>query len=249
MIDALNISKRFDALMGLDSVSFHVRPGECLGVLGPDGSGKSTLLRCLNGRLRPDDGTVTVDGLAVDRPNLRELDRRVGFLDLSEREVPDLSVLQNVLLAQMSCGGPRKKGPSGEGRRLAQEAIEAVDLHALASEKAADLSDGGRQRLRLARLLANRPSVLLVDGPFSQLAEPEARELIDALRRLRLSRRLTMVCSFRYLEVALALSDSILGLRLGEVQYLGPARSMPPEALARIFGTEPAEWATSVSRN
>lgn len=249
MIDVFNISKRFDVLMGLDRVSFQVGAGECLGVLGPDGAGKSTLLRCLTGRLKPDEGTIRIGGRAVDRPNLGEITRQVGFLDLSEREVSGLSVMQNVLLAQMGRSGARKTAATGEDHRLAREALEAVGLRPLALEKAASLDRADRQRLRLARLLTNRPSVLLVDGPFTQLDASEVRELTDVLSGLRQSRRLTIVCSFRCPEIALALSDSILGLRLGEVEYFGPARSLTPDALSRIFGTEPAEWAIPVSRN
>ncbi len=116
------------------------------------------------------------------------------------------------------------------------ESLEAVDLQHLASERVSSLNEGGRQRLRLARLLANQPSVLLVDGPFTQLDAPAALELISVLKQLRQSRDLTLVCTFRNPEYALALSDSILGLRLGTVEYLGPARQITPEVLARIFG-------------
>ncbi len=246
MIDVVGICKRFDALMGLHEVTFHVEPGECLGVLGPDGAGKSTLLRCLNGRLRPEEGMVTIGGVPVDRRNLREIDRQVAFLDLSEREITNLTVMQNVLLGQMGRGGVRKQVASEEDRRLAMDAMEAVDLQPLASERVANLDEGGRQRLRLARLLANQPRVLLVDGPFTQLAPSEALELIDVLKRLRQSRALTIVCSFRNPEYGLDLADTILGLRLGEVEYLGPAGAITPDALARIFGTEPTDWEASV---
>ncbi len=108
MIDVVRISKRFNALMGLDGLTFHVEHGQCLGVLGPDGAGKSTLLRCLNGQLKPEEGTVTIDGLIVDRPNLREIRRKVGFL--RPRRARGLGP-----------DGPAKRPPRPDGSRRRSE--------------------------------------------------------------------------------------------------------------------------------
>lgn len=176
------ISKRYGDSVVLDGISFEITTGNHLALLGPSGCGKSTLIRLIAGLEPPDTGTVHISGQLASAagkvlvpPHRRGLS--VVFQDLGLW--PNLTVLENVTLGLAGSGLPRQ-----ERRERAREALEKCRIEALTDRRPAGLSGGEQQRAAVARALAVRPKLLLLDEPFAGLDLGLKRHLYEEIRRL-----------------------------------------------------------------
>ncbi len=186
LIELNGVTKQYgDGLAALDDLTVAVHPGEAVAVLGPSGSGKSTLLNLVAGLDRPSTGTVTVDGVRVDRlseaASALYRRQRIGIVFQFFNLLDDLTVLDNVLLPAQLAGMPRKRA-----RARADELLSylGIDRHARAFP--GRLSGGERQRVAVARALMNRPPLLLADEPTGALdtaSGQEVRKLLTELNR------------------------------------------------------------------
>jgi thiamine transport system ATP-binding protein len=170
MLDVDGLVMRFGDRAVLDHVSLHVADGETVAVLGPSGAGKSTMLRAIAGLLRPDAGTVRLDGVDItERPAHL---RNIGLMFQDEQLFPHLDVSANIAF------GPRMhRWPASEVAARVDELLALVGLPDLAARRVDRLSGGEKKRVALARALAPRPAVLLLDEPLTGLD----RELHDRL--------------------------------------------------------------------
>jgi ABC-type sulfate/molybdate transport systems ATPase subunit len=205
----------------LHDVDLELRGGELVALLGPNGAGKSTLLDALSGTLAPAAGSIERDGSVAVALQSAEMARR--------------SVLANLTAALGWWGVPRS-----QRAQRAREALAAIGAGHLAQRPATALSGGERRRVHLARVLAVRPDVLLLDEPFAGLdAEVRAALLEDAERALRSRERATLVVVHDRAE-AWALADRLLILIEGRIAADGPPATLlstPPSALvARFLG-------------
>ncbi|MEW2421409.1 ABC transporter ATP-binding protein [Streptomyces nigra] len=184
LIDIRDVSRTYgEGPPALAGVSLSVRAGEALAVLGPSGSGKSTLLNLIAGLDRPSGGSVTVDGLRVDRlgeaASARYRRTRIGMVFQFFNLLDDLTVTDNVLLPAQLAGVPR-----AEARRRAAELLAHLGVGRHADAHPGRLSGGERQRVAVARALMNRPPLLLADEPTGALdtaSGDDVRELLAAL--------------------------------------------------------------------
>ena len=170
MLDVKNIDLSFEERVVLDGMSLHVEDGEIVAVLGPSGAGKSTLLRVIAGLLRPDRGRVLLDGVDIThRPSHL---RNIGMMFQDEQLFPHLDVAANIAF------GPRMhRWPAAGITARVQELLEVVGLDGFGGRGIDRLSGGEKKRVALARALAPRPAVLLLDEPLTGLD----RELHDRL--------------------------------------------------------------------
>jgi iron(III) transport system ATP-binding protein len=227
------LSASHDGAGVLDAVDLEAEPGATLVVAGPSGCGKTTLLRCLAGLHRPDAGTVRIDTVVVDGPGVQvPAERRgIGLVFQDGAIFPHLDVSANVAF-----GLPRAERT---GPRVA-ETLELVGLGGLASRMPDQLSGGQRQRVALARALAPRPTVLLLDEPFSNLDAPMRAELRAEVGDLLASLGTTSILVTHDRDEAFALGDRMVLLRDGRVVASGtPAglyRDPPDEWTARFLG-------------
>jgi putative ABC transport system ATP-binding protein len=184
LIDIRDVSRTYgEGPPALAGVSLSVRAGEALAVLGPSGCGKSTLLNLIAGLDRPSGGSVTVDGLRVDRlgeaASARYRRTRIGMVFQFFNLLDDLTVTDNVLLPAQLAGVPR-----AEARRRAAELLAHLGVERHADAHPGRLSGGERQRVAVARALMNRPPLLLADEPTGALdtaSGDDVRELLAAL--------------------------------------------------------------------
>lgn len=173
------------AAPALGPLTLSVDRGEALAVTGPSGSGKSTLLNLVGGLDKPTSGTVTVDGLRVDRLGERALARfrreRIGMVFQFFNLLDDLTVAANILLPAQLAGMPR-----GEAANRTDELLETLGIRRHARAYPGRLSGGERQRVAIARALVNRPALLLADEPTGALdtaSGQDVRELLVDLHR------------------------------------------------------------------
>lgn len=198
------VSKTFHvedrSVHALDNVSLTIEPGEFISIVGPSGCGKSTLLRFLAGLDRPDGGHITVDGEAIDRPSLK---RGIVFQD--HRLLPWFSVEKNIALSLHSV-----PGYASEKRERVQYLIDLVGLNGFEKALPHELSGGMSQRAAIARGLAPRPPLLLLDEPLGALDSLTRSYLQDELLAIREREKSTVVMVTHDVEEAIYLSDRVV---------------------------------------
>jgi branched-chain amino acid transport system ATP-binding protein len=198
-------------------VSFAVAAGELVGVIGPNGAGKSTLFDLITGFQRPDAGRVTFDGhdITALRPH------RISHLGIARtfqklRPFPGMTAIENVMI-----GAFHDTSDVGTARAAAQRALEAVGLGDRAHTHARGLSTGQRKRLELARALATRPRLLLLDEVTGGVDQGTVPGLIRLVRELHAT-GLALVVIEHNMRVIMEISQRVVALQLGEVIADGP---------------------------
>ncbi|MBN2493130.1 MAG: ABC transporter ATP-binding protein [Deltaproteobacteria bacterium] len=176
----------------LRGVSLDVNKSDYLAIVGPSGSGKSTLMNIIGCLDTPTSGTYRLDGQTVSSLGDDALasirNRKIGFVFQTFNLLPRQTALENVALPLLYAGIGRR-----ERRRLANEALERVELGDRAQHKPTELSGGQRQRVAIARALVNQPSILLADEPTGNLDQKVGGEIINLFERLNRSEGVTLV--------------------------------------------------------
>jgi osmoprotectant transport system ATP-binding protein len=220
---ARDVSKRYGPVPALDRVSLEVRRGECVALIGESGSGKTTLLRCFNRLTDPDDGVVLVDGEDVSSLDPVALRRRVGYVPQEGGLLPHWRVRRNVVLVPWLRGLP--DAPALADRALGLVGLEAA---AVAGRWPRELSGGQRQRVAVARALAARPDIVLLDEPFGALDAITRADLQGTFLELRRDLALTTLLVTHDLAEAFLLADRVAVMHLGRVEQV----ASPPELRA-----------------
>ncbi|WP_245722073.1 ABC transporter ATP-binding protein [Nocardia crassostreae] len=216
----------------VSGVSFRVRPGETVGIVGPNGSGKTTLLRTLAGLTSPVSGEVLVDGLGLHGVSARERARRVALVAQDEQPSADLLVGEVVALGRTPYLPPWGGGGAGEQRAI-EDALRSVDLGGFAGRRVNRLSGGERQRVLLARALVQETPLLLLDEPTNHLDVTHQLELLTLARGLGR----TVVMSLHDLALADRYCDRVLVVHEGRAHSLEPPEiALRPEVLDTVFG-------------
>jgi osmoprotectant transport system ATP-binding protein len=225
---AERVTKHYGPTLALDNVSVSVQRGTCLALIGESGSGKTTLLRCFNRLVDPDDGRIVVDGTAAADLDPIALRRRIGYVPQDGGLLPHWTIQRNVELV------PRLRQVPNT-RQLATQALELVGLEpaVFADRKPSGLSGGQRQRVAVARALAARPDLVLLDEPFGALDAITRADLQTSFARIRRELALTAVLVTHDLREAFLLGDQIVVLRRGRVE-----QAAGPEELEAHPGSE-----------
>lgn len=222
MIEARDIIKDFGAHRVLHGVSFTVRRGEVLAIIGPSGSGKSTLLRCLNGLETPGSGLVRIEGelfagndgaeSAPSRRRQRELTRKVGMVFQQFNLFPHLTVLENVIEAPVHVAGMRRADALMRAESLLSRVGLADRMHYYPSK----ISGGQKQRAAIARALGMQPDIMLFDEPTSALDPELTAEVLRVIRSLA-EDHMTMVIVTHEMDFARHLADRVIFLDEGRI--------------------------------
>ena len=182
MIDIKNLSKSFGDNLVLDNISEHIYPGEKLVIIGPSGSGKSTFLRCLNMLERPNEGTITFDGMDItdSSVDINKVRQQMGMVFQHFNLFPNMTVRKNITLAPVQTGFMKQAEADREADRL----LERVGLMDKADAYPASLSGGQKQRIAIVRAMAMHPKVMLFDEPTSALDPEMVGEVLDVMKQL-----------------------------------------------------------------
>jgi len=238
MLTIDRVSKHFGGVYANRDISMEVAEGELRGVIGPNGAGKSTLFNLIAGHVRPDSGSIALEGRPLDRmaPHLRAR-HGVAIVFQGARLFPGMSVLENVMVGAhaRTSGGllaavvrpPGQRRQERETREYAEQCLARVGLQDAADRPAAALPLGQQRRLQVARALAGRPRLLLLDEPASGLRSGERNELAELVRELH-ARGTTILIIEHDVAMVTALAQRITVLDLGEVI----AEGTPAEVIA-----------------
>ncbi len=217
-IQIREVTRRFGTFAALDGVSFDVPGGELVALLGPSGSGKTTLLRLIAGLEAPDSGTILFGD--TDTTARHPRDRHVGFVFQHYALFRHMTVFENVAFG-LRVMNRRVRPPESDIRSRVQELLDLVQLSPLGGRYPSQLSGGQRQRVGLARALATKPRVLLLDEPFGALDAGVRKELRRWLRRLHDEIRITSVFVTHDQDEALEVADRVVVMNRGRVEQIG----------------------------
>jgi sulfate transport system ATP-binding protein len=221
-IEARNVSKKFGDFVALDDVSINVESGSLTALLGPSGSGKSTLLRVISGLETADSGAVFISGREATAISPQK--RGVGFVFQHYAPFTHMTVAQNIAF-----GLKIRRRPKAEIAERVDQLLELVQLQGLGKRYPSQLSGGQRQRMALARALAPKPEVLLLDEPFGALDARVRVELREWILRLHEEMHVTTIFVTHDQEEALELADSIVVMNKGRVEQTAPPRQLYDE--------------------
>lgn len=243
MITVEQLEKRYpDGTLAVAGVDLRIQQGESVVLLGANGSGKSTLLRCMTRLIEPTGGRVMIGGSevgAMDEEGLRALRRRVGVVFQHINLVDHISVLSNVVQGNLGEDGRARQwfgwSATNEVRERAMDCLERVRVAEFAGRRADQLSGGQRQRVALARLLMQRPEIVLADEPVAALDPRAGREVMDLLWRIVDEDGLTLVCTLHQLDLARHYGRRIVGLRDGRVMLDGQNAAIDDATIAALY--------------
>ena len=227
----------------LKNVSFEIKEGEFVSIIGPSGSGKSTLLRAVNQLITISEGKIILDDEEISKQkgkDLRNQRRKVGMIFQNYNLVYSLSVLQNVLHGRLGY----MSGLNGiVGRYKEEDKIEALNLlnelglKDFAYNRASDLSGGQKQRVGIARAIMQNPKILLCDEPIASLDPSSAKTIMDLLKSMTAKRNIACLVNLHQLDVAVNYSTRIIGLAKGEVMFNDSPCNLNAAMIEKIYGT------------
>ncbi len=232
-IELRQVSKQFGQVAAVDHVSFSVKEGELLALLGPSGGGKTTVLRMIAGLEMPTDGDILIGGRRVNDVPVQR--RNIGFVFQNYALFKTMTVFKNIAF-----GLKVKKWAKAEIGRRVSELLDLLELRGLEQRYPHQLSGGQRQRVAIARALAPKPSVLLLDEPFGAVDAKIRQDLRDWLVRLQEELRLTTLFVTHDQEEAMEVSNRLVIFSRGRLEQIGPPREIYEEPanefVARFIG-------------
>lgn len=244
ILSVKNLVKTYpNGVQALKGVSFDVREGEFLVIIGLSGSGKSTLLRCLNRLHDPTSGSVIFDGKVdiakVQGKEVRDIRRQIGMIFQHFNLVPRFTVLKNVLLGRLAYT-PAWKSIIGffseADRKKALEHLALVGIADKANLRADNLSGGQQQRVAIARTLSQNPKVILADEPVASLDPATCHTVMEYLKRVNEELGITIVCNLHFLSLVRQYATRVIALKGGQIIYEGSPHEIDDQWFERIYG-------------
>jgi iron complex transport system ATP-binding protein len=212
--------------MIINGISFEIKIGEFVGIVGPNGCGKTTMLRAIAGLIAKKNGEIEIYGRNIDQLSRRELAREIAFVPQLMEPVEGFSVIDMVLLGRTPYLG-RFEFESDDDYQVAKWAIGELKMEPLMEKEVSELSGGEFQRAVIARALAQEPKLMLLDEPISHLDIRQQINILKLLRKIRAQR--TIVSTFHDLNMAARFCQKLILMKKGEVVAAG----WPDEVLTK----------------
>ena len=205
----------------VNNVSFHVKRGEWLSIVGHNGSGKSTTIRLIDGLLEAESGEIWIDGQLLSSENVWDLRRQIGMVFQN----PDNQFVGATVEDDVAFGLENQGLPREEMKKRVAESLELVGMLDFKKREPARLSGGQKQRVAIAGVVALRPAILILDEATSMLDPEGRRELIQTVQEIRKYHQMTVVSITHDLE-EVAMSDRVLVMKKGQVESTSNPREL-----------------------
>lgn len=243
ILSVKNLEKTYpNGVRALKGVSFDVREGEFLVIIGLSGSGKSTLLRCLNRLHDPTGGQVMFEGKDITKatgPEIPMLRRRMAMIFQQFNLIPRYSVMSNVLMGRLGATSTVRSILGMYGEEEKAKAAEYLDLVGIAEKarmRADQLSGGQQQRVAIARALTQHPEILLADEPVASLDPATCHTVMDYLQKVNRELGITILCNLHFLSLVRQYATRVIALKEGELVYAGSPAEIDEAWFEQIYG-------------
>lgn len=240
-----NLTKVYaSGVRALNNVSFDVRAGEFLVVIGLSGSGKSTLLRCINRLVEPTSGEIWFEGQDVAKAKGAEvmaIRQKMAMIFQHFNLVPRHTVLSNVLMGRLGSTGTLSSligRFSAADQESARKYLQTVGIDDKAMIRADQLSGGQQQRVAIARALAQNPSILLADEPVASLDPATCHTVMNHLREANRRFGITVICNLHFLSLVREYATRVIALRAGELVFTGSPGEINDNWFKEIYGPD-----------
>jgi phosphonate transport system ATP-binding protein len=248
MLTVTDLHKKYpNGTHALKGVSFDVKKGEFLVVIGLSGSGKSTLLRCLNRLHEPSHGAINFEGANVTNIKgqpLRTLRSNIGMIFQHFNLIPRKTVMTNVLSGSLSRTTVIKSifgMYAEEDKEKAKKFIKIVGLSGKENQRADNLSGGQQQRVAIARALMQNPKVLLADEPVASLDPATSHSVMQYLKKVNEELGVTVICNLHFLSLVRQYASRVIALKGGKLIYEGQPLDIDENWFKTIYGEEAVE--------
>jgi phosphonate transport system ATP-binding protein len=238
-IEAKNISKHYERKIALSSLSFTIKQGELVALIGPSGAGKTTLLNSIAGLIRNETGELLIDNKPLSSYKTGKVfAKKVGVIRQQFDLIGPLAVIHNVLAGKLADWGVVKSLFSlllPQDKDIALKSLERVGLADKAYEITSTLSGGEKQRVAMARLLVQQPEIILADEPVASLDPVRADDVLDMLTKIVIEENQTLVTSLHSVEYARKYFTRIISLKNGEIFFDLPTEKVTDDLLAELY--------------
>ena len=245
MLEIKNLTKIYaGGTQALYDVSFTVKPGEFLAVIGLSGSGKSTLLRCINRLIEPTDGQIIWNGqdiTAASQDEMLRIRRKIGMIFQHFNLVSRSRVITNVLAGRLGYVNPAmsllNRFPKSD-MAMALNQLDRVSIADQAYKRADELSGGQQQRVGIARAMMQEPEIILADEPVASLDPVLAHSIMQHLDTINKEDGVMVLCSLHFLDLVHRYADRAIALNDGKLMFDGSPQEIDDERFKEIYGKE-----------
>jgi len=241
-----NVEFSYNSTPVLENISMELDRSEILGVVGPNGAGKSTLIRCINRILKPNNGSVLLEGQEIKHMSIMEIARHLGYVPQSYSSVFPATVFDTVLVGRRPHIGWRS---SESDEDKVWEILELLRITEFAMRDFNEISGGQQQKVLIARALAQEAGTLLLDEPTSNLDIKHQLEVMEILKDLVVKKGLSAIIAVHDLNLASRYTDRVLIMKEGKIFGAGsPSDVLTPDNIRSVYDVE-VEVVTSSGGN
>jgi iron complex transport system ATP-binding protein len=234
VIDVRNIDFAYKDNFVLSRVTTSFKKGDFVAFVGPNGSGKSTLIRCIDGILKPKNGTICFNNKDLHKLSREEIAKVIAYVPQYEERALSVTVYDTVLTGRKPYIGWR---PTKKDHTAVIRVLKMLNLEPVALESINELSGGQRQRVLIARALAQEPMVLLLDEPTANLDLKHSLDVLSLLKKLTIE-GITVIIAIHDLNLAARYCNPIILINEGEIFAEGGREILTPENIYKLYGVD-----------
>ena len=231
-----NVEFSYTSVPVLTDVCLELAQSEMLGIVGPNGAGKSTLIRCIDRILKPQRGSIFLDGEEIQHIGTRETAKKLGYIPQSASQVFPATVFDTVLMGRRPHIGWRSSEKDNE---KVLDVLQMLNIEDLAMRDINETSGGQQQRVFIARALAQEPDILLLDEPTSNLDIQHQLEVMEIIKDLVAKKGISAIMAVHDLNLASRYTDRVIIMKGGRIFDAGsPPDVLTPENIRSVYGVE-----------
>ena len=241
MLEIKNLTVEYGNFRAIDNISFTVKDGEFVAVIGSSGGGKSSLMKAINLLVKPKSGSIKIDGEEMTELSSRKLRmkrRKIGFVFQDYNLIDRLSVIENVLTGRLGYKSSFKSLLgifSKEEYENAEKALEKVGLSEKLFVRGDELSGGQKQRVAIAKALVQEPKIILADEPVASLDVNSSKIIMEYFKEINRVQGITVIINIHDVNIALKYADRVIALKKGKIVFDGKGSEITDDVLKRVY--------------